>query len=92
MCLIFLDSRFVACKVCHLTHENSVRKIVNVKLLPAVCLRSYAGLFPLSGQLQPVCGTDGLRPASAAAVYAGFQAGNVYGHKFYRLNPVESVP
>ena len=33
MCLIFLDSRSVVCKVCHLMHENSVREIVNVKLL-----------------------------------------------------------
>ena len=61
-------------------------------VLPAACLRTYAGLFPLPGQLQPVCGTDGLRPASPAAVYAGFQAGKVHRHRFYRLNPVESVP
>ena len=61
-------------------------------VLPKACARSYAGVFPPSGQLQPVCGTDGLRLAVPFVVYAGIQAGKADGHQFYRLYPLKSMP
>jgi hypothetical protein len=52
-------------------------------VLPEACLHSHEGIFPPSGQLQPVCGADGACADTFTLIYARIQAGEVQRHQFY---------
>ena len=49
-------------------------------------------VFPQSGQLQPVCGTDARRITPSASLHAGIQAGKVNGHQLCRFHALEGMP
>jgi hypothetical protein len=85
--LLVCDRSFLKVNtVCYIIFIGFYSRILTYFTIPKACVRSYAEVFPQSGQLQPVCGTDALRITPSAAVYPRIQAGKVNGHQFYRLH------